>query len=87
MPNRPTRDAMSLLSQAYLLERYGIRLTLDQLGEVLGMSAGSIRNQISEERFAIPTYLDQGRRFADHRDVSEYLDQLREQAKRKVARA
>ena len=73
---------MSLLSQAYLLEQYGLRLTLDQLGEVLGMSAGSIRNQISEDRFPVLTYLDQGRRYADYRDVAEHLDAVRKTAKR-----
>lgn len=65
---------MSLIVTAYLLETYGARLTLDELGRELGMSAGSIRNQISEDRFPVPTYLDQGRRFADARDIAQYLD-------------
>lgn len=29
---------MSLLSQAYLLERYGLRLNLKQLGEVVAIA-------------------------------------------------
>lgn len=77
----PPQIPMSFLAAAYLLERYGLRLALAQLGEVLDMSAGSIRNQISEERFPVPTYLDQGRRYADHRDVAEYLDAARARAK------
>ena len=71
----------NLLAQAYLIERYGLRLNIEHLAEVLGMSAGAVRNQISEDRFPIPTYVDQGKRFADHRDVAEYLDQVRERAK------
>lgn len=57
----------NLLAQAYLIERYGLRLNVEQLAEVLGMSAGAVRNQVSEDRFPIPTYVDQGKRFADHR--------------------
>lgn len=65
---------MSLLAQAYLIERYGLRLNLTQLGEVLDMSLGSIRNQISEDHFPVQTCLDQGRRYADHRNVASHLD-------------
>lgn len=72
---------MSFLVHAYLIERYGLRLSLDDLGRELSMSPGAIRNQISEGRFPIPTYLDQGRRWADHRDVAEHLDRMRAQAK------
>lgn len=81
---------MTLLVHAYLIEKYGLRLTLDDLAQELDMAAGTIRNQISEDRFPIDTYLDQGRRFADYRDVAEYLDRLREQARvarRRQARA
>jgi len=83
VPNRRHQhDTMSFLAQAYLIEKHGLRLSLKQLGEELAMSAGSIRNQISEDRFPIPTYLDQGQRWADHRDVADYLDQKRAAAKK-----
>ena len=72
---------MSFLAHAYLIERYGLRLSLEQLGQELDMSAGSIRNQISEGRFPVLTYLDQGRRWADYRDVAAHLDSLRAKAK------
>jgi hypothetical protein len=68
---------MSFLSQAYLIEKYGLRLTLDDVGRELGVSAGSIRNQISEDRFPVPSYVDQGRRWVDYRDLAEHLDSLR----------
>ena len=31
----------NLLAQAYLIERYGLRLNVEHLAEVLGMSAGA----------------------------------------------
>lgn len=70
---------MSLVTQAFVLEKYGIRLNTKQLAEVLGRkSDGSIRNAISAGTFQIRTYLDDGRRWADYRDVAAYLDSLRE---------
>ena len=72
---------MSLLTTAWLLERYGPRLNLEQVAEVLGMTAGAVRNQISAERFPVPTYLDQGRRWADARDVATYFDECRARAR------
>lgn len=68
---------MSLLTQAYLLERYGPRLSIDQLAQVLGMAKGTIYNQISAETFPVPTYVDAKQRWADYRDVAEYLDRCR----------
>ncbi len=68
---------MSLFVQAYLLERYGPRLTMKQVAEALGMGLGTIRNRISEGTLNLPTYLDGGSRFADARDVAAYLDSCR----------
>ncbi len=70
----------SLVSQMVLIERYGLRLNLKELAEVLDMSTGTIYNQIGAGTFPIPTYRD-GKRFADARDVAEYLDQCREKAR------
>lgn len=71
---------MSLLTHAYLLETYGLRLNVEQLAQVLGLSAGTIYNQISAGRFPVPTYVDGKARFADYRDVATYLDQCRARA-------
>ena len=71
---------MSLLTQAYLLEKYGPRLSVDQLAEVLGIPAGSIYNLVSASRFEVPTYVDGKRRWADYRDVATYLDACRAKA-------
>lgn len=72
---------MSLLTQVIVAEKYGPRLTLDQLAEVLGMAKNTIYNQTSAGTFPIPTYIDGNKRFADYRDVATYLDSCRERAK------
>jgi len=70
---------MSFLSQAYLLERYGPRLNMQDLAKVLGIAHGTLRNRQSAGTLKVPTYVDGGTRFADYRDVAEYLDSCREQ--------
>lgn len=59
-----------------ITSRYGVRLTVEQLAEVLKLSAGTIRNRIAAGRLPI-CYRDGGRVFADARDVAAYLDGLR----------
>lgn len=61
---------MSLMTQAYLLEKYGPRLAIEHLAEVLGMAKGTIYNQISAQTFPVPTYVDAKQRWADYRDVA-----------------
>lgn len=46
---------MSLLTQAYVLETYGPRLSIAQLSKLLDMAEGSIRNQVSAGTFPIVT--------------------------------
>lgn len=71
---------MSFLTQAWLLEKYGPRLNLEQLGEVLDLSVNTIYNQMSAGTFPVPTYKE-GQRYADYRDVATYLDECRDRAK------
>jgi hypothetical protein len=47
---------MKLLTQAFILEKFGPRLTMAQLATLLCQSEGTIRNQVSAECFPIPTY-------------------------------
>jgi hypothetical protein len=68
---------MSLLTQAYIVERYGLRLNVEQLAEVLGVTKGALYNQFSAGTCSVKTYLDNGKRWADYRDVAEYLDECR----------
>lgn len=62
-------------------ERYGVRLTTEQLAECLGLSKGAVYNQMSAGTFPIPTYLDGGKRWADFRDVAAHFDKCRESAR------
>ena len=71
---------MSLFAQAYIIERYGLRLNMVQLADPLGVKRGTILNRISAGTFSIPTYLDGAMRYADHRDVAEHLDRCRAEA-------
>ena len=71
---------MGLLTQAYLLEKYGPRLSVEQLAQVLGVAKGTLYNTISAGTSPIKTYCDGGRRWADFRDVAEHIDRCREQA-------
>lgn len=68
---------MSLLIQAYLLDKYGPRLSVEQLAEVLSLKTGTLYNQISAGTCSVPTYVDCGRRWADFRDVAEAFDNMR----------
>lgn len=69
---------MSLLTQAYIVDKYGLRLNVEQLAQVLGVTKASLYNQFSAGTCPVKTYLEQGKRWADYRDVAEYLDQCRE---------
>lgn len=75
---------MSLLTQAFLLERYGPRLTIAQLSSLLDITEGTLRNQISAGSFPVSTYTEGGRRFASYQAVAEYLDRM-DQAARQAA--
>lgn len=68
---------MSLMTEAYLADKYGLRLSMDQLSQALGLARNTIYNQIAAGTFAVPTYLDGGKRWADYRDVAAYFDACR----------
>ncbi|MGX7006178.1 hypothetical protein [Caballeronia sp. KNU42] len=76
---------MKLLTQAYILEKFGPRLTMAQLATLLCLSEGTIRNQVSAECFPIPTYKEGAGRFAAYDTVAEYLDAMSEKARAKAA--
>ena len=68
---------MSLITQAIVVEKYGFRADVESLSQIMGISKGSVRNQISAGTFPIATYMDQGKRWADYRDVADYIDKCR----------
>lgn len=53
---------MSLMIQAYLLEKYGPRLSIEQLAKALGIKPGTLCNPVSGETCSVRTYVDGGRR-------------------------
>ena len=67
----------SLLTQAFIAEKYGLRLNTQQLAEVMGITRPAVLNQISANTFPIKTYKDAGQRWADYRDVAAHFDQCR----------
>lgn len=75
----------SLVTQMIVAERYGLRLTVEQIAAVLGLTKGAVYNQVSAGSFPVPTYLDGGKRWADYRDVANHIDKCRETAIRAAA--
>ena len=73
---------MSILTQMVLIEKYGLRVDLDRLAVILETTPANLRRKISESTLDIPTYVDGGKRWADVRDVADYLDHLRQEARR-----
>ena len=71
---------MSLLTQAFLLEKYGPRLSLDDIADVLGSTKNTLYNQISQGTCPLPTYLDGGKRWAAMEDVALYFTEQRKKA-------
>lgn len=68
---------MSLLTQVMVAEKYGLRLDMEQLAEVLDIKVKTLYNQVSAGTCPVKTYVDGGRRWADHRDVAVYFDAAR----------
>lgn len=68
---------MSLLTQAYILERYGPRLGADQIAELMGITKPALFNQISSGQCQMKTYLEGGKRWADYRDAAAFFDEVR----------
>lgn len=68
---------MSLITQAFVVERYGLRVSAEQLAEILGISKATLYNKISAGTCPVKTYLDGGQRFADYQHVAEHLDACR----------
>lgn len=72
---------MSLLHEAIIAEKYGLRLSVDQIADALGLARNTIYNQIAQGTFRVKTYVDGGKRYADYRDLAAYLDEARGHAK------
>jgi len=80
LANSPVKSRPSLVTQMFVAEKYGLRLDVVQLAQVLGITPGTVLNRISANTFGIPTYIDNGKRYADYRDVAAHFDYARETA-------
>ncbi len=78
---------MSLLTTLFLMERYGPRMNMEQLAQALGLAASSLHGRLARGELQLPTYVDGKMRYADTRDVAEYLDRLRNEALRAMQAA
>jgi hypothetical protein len=70
----------SLLTQALVAEKYGLRVSMSTLCEILGIKRQTLNNRLGAGTLPIKTYTDVGGRFADYRDVAEHIDKCREAA-------
>lgn len=77
--NTLTRQA-SLVTQAFMFERYGPRLNSEQIAELLGIKVSTLNNQCSAETCPIATYIEGKKRWADYRDAAAYFDACRQRA-------
>ena len=57
------------------------RLALKDIADLMSITVETARNQIYAGRLPIPTYKEGANTFADIRDVAEYLDKMREEAR------
>jgi len=64
-------------TEQIVFNKYGTTLNIDDLSQVVKVSAATIRNKISNETFLIPTYTAGRKRLADFRDVAKFIDSHR----------
>jgi hypothetical protein len=66
-----------------LFNKYGATMTIDQLAQdVFKIEPVTLKNKIYRGACPIPTHKEGGPRVADVRDVAEYLDKRRADAKK-----
>lgn len=57
-----------------------VRLTVEEVAHELGMKPGTVRNQISDGSFPVPSYVEGHNRFVDVRALGQYLDERHAEA-------
>lgn len=57
-----------------------VRLTVEEVAQELGIKPGTVRNQISEGTFPVPSYVEGRNRFVDIRALGQYLDERHTEA-------
>lgn len=70
-------------AQMFLVMKYErMTMTLAEVCEEISLEVGTAHNKISAGTFPIPTRKEGRNRVADVRDVGEYLDRQRQEAKK-----
>lgn len=75
----------SLITTLLLMEQHGPRVSMETLARLLGFAPATLHARIARGELEIPTYLDGKMRFADTRDVAEFLDRKRDEARQSLA--
>jgi hypothetical protein len=73
---------MKLATRAMIVDRYGMRVTMEQLAEILRLTPHTVYQQAVDGSLPIRTYKEGNRRFASYEAVADYLDAMDEQAKK-----
>ena len=63
-----------------MADKYGLRLTMAQLADAIGLAKQTIYNQTAKGEFKVKTYVDGGQRWCDYRDLAAVLDGCRDRA-------
>lgn len=65
---------MTLMTRAYLLDKYGMRLSMEELAEVMDLKPGTVYNMLAKGELKIRTYKEGIRRYAPYDAVADYFD-------------
>lgn len=58
-----------------------VRLTIDEVAHEMGVKSGTVRNQISDGTFPVPSYIEGRNRWVDVRELGAYFDRMFEEAR------
>jgi len=71
---------MSVLWELALIQKYGIRMSMKEVAEVLGMSPQTLANRFCQQTMPISTYNDSGK-FCLASDVAKYIATYKDKVK------
>ena len=64
--------AAKMMTMAYFLDKYGPRLTVEQVAHEMGWSEKSVYEMLARGEFPIPSYREGKRRWVSYQAVAEY---------------
>lgn len=68
------------MTLAFILEKHGARLDKHQIAAVLGITAGTVMNHISNGTLGFATYTEHGKTWASAEAIAEHLNKKHEEA-------